>query len=348
MERVRTGLLGTDTREEAMDSIRAFWEESVKEMGLSFLESQAKVQCEEGKGVEQIPDEHPHDDHMAMGGWNVKAMKHDGVAMDNDRTFPPSSADMDGGNLPPREVEAPIRDVNDTVGRSYANQDSRAVNQDATDTNGITRNHDPLSTHEFRKLQRALIESSKNLKLVVEDPLPEALDAAEKLLYNSTTVQEDATTHEQIQNQSSVDRNGAPIGETYGSTHGEISTSNQNDKNHNGTSWPGFMSRNPTAQTYEWDEDLGESPSDNSSRSKGVRLPSPSQRVISPLKMQDMKKFARRRRIKKWSTLEEETLRNAVLKHGKGNWKFILKNYSTVFEDRTEVDLKDKWRNMVR
>ncbi|KAG9440198.1 hypothetical protein H6P81_020363 [Aristolochia fimbriata] len=340
---VRNRLLGKDARKEAMDSIKDFWEESMKEMGPPYLESLARQLCGKRKDLKQIQNEHSHDDLEEMGGGNVLSMKHDGMSEDTDRKLSSFSADLDGGNVPPGEAEAPITDVNCTVARGCANQDSHA--EGATDTNGINSNHDPLSTKEVRKLQGALITSYKNLKSIVTDPLPEALKAAEKLQDNSTNGQADAMTHDENQSQSRVDRHDAHISKTLG----EISASKENDKNDNGKSRPDFMARNQTARTYEWnDDESGDSLSDNSSHSKGVRLPSPSVRVVAPLNVQDTKKFARRRKARRWSTLEEETLRSAVLKYGRGNWKLILQHYRTVFEDRTEIDLKDKWRNMVR
>ncbi|KAL7187363.1 hypothetical protein ACSBR1_037434 [Camellia fascicularis] len=38
----------------------------------------------------------------------------------------------------------------------------------------------------------------------------------------------------------------------------------------------------------------------------------------------------------------------SVCRSGIGNWKLILNSYRDIFEERTEVDLKDKWRNMIR
>ncbi|KAL7187271.1 hypothetical protein ACSBR1_037353 [Camellia fascicularis] len=37
-----------------------------------------------------------------------------------------------------------------------------------------------------------------------------------------------------------------------------------------------------------------------------------------------------------------------IFRSGIGNWKLILNSYRDIFEQRTEVDLKDKWRNMIR
>ncbi|XP_019709902.1 uncharacterized protein [Elaeis guineensis] len=111
---------------------------------------------------------------------------------------------------------------------------------------------------------------------------------------------------------------------------------------------PSLMDWNPTARTFEWDEDSIESPSENSpDPSNKLHLPSAKRREIS-LPLEDNKTFVKRRRKKKWSSLEEETLRKAVERHGVGNWKFIKSCHPEIFKDRTEVDLKDKWRNMIR
>eukprot|EP00731_Ephydatia_muelleri_P007193 Em0003g1441a len=46
-----------------------------------------------------------------------------------------------------------------------------------------------------------------------------------------------------------------------------------------------------------------------------------------------------------WTKKDEQTLQQAVKRYGIGNWREILKN--CVFDvQRTNVDLKDKWRNM--
>ncbi|XP_027162481.1 telomere repeat-binding factor 1 [Coffea eugenioides] len=50
----------------------------------------------------------------------------------------------------------------------------------------------------------------------------------------------------------------------------------------------------------------------------------------------------------KWTPEEEAALKAGVLKHGPGKWRTILKDpeYSGVLCLRSNVDLKDKWRNM--
>ncbi|KAF8088895.1 hypothetical protein N665_0527s0015 [Sinapis alba] len=50
----------------------------------------------------------------------------------------------------------------------------------------------------------------------------------------------------------------------------------------------------------------------------------------------------------KWTPEEEEALMAGVLKHGTGKWRYILADseYSSVLHSRSNVDLKDKWRNI--
>ncbi|XP_065872167.1 telomere repeat-binding factor 1 isoform X2 [Euphorbia lathyris] len=50
----------------------------------------------------------------------------------------------------------------------------------------------------------------------------------------------------------------------------------------------------------------------------------------------------------KWTAEEEAALKAGVVKHGAGKWRTILKDpeFSGVLYLRSNVDLKDKWRNM--
>ncbi|KAH0982390.1 hypothetical protein GBA52_009567 [Prunus armeniaca] len=50
----------------------------------------------------------------------------------------------------------------------------------------------------------------------------------------------------------------------------------------------------------------------------------------------------------KWTAEEEEGLLAGVAKHGPGKWKNILKDpeFSSVLIHRSNIDLKDKWRNL--
>lgn len=50
----------------------------------------------------------------------------------------------------------------------------------------------------------------------------------------------------------------------------------------------------------------------------------------------------------RWNSDEEAALRAGVAKHGVGNWRTILKDpeFSSTLRYRSNVDLKDKWRNI--
>ncbi|XP_044508946.1 telomere repeat-binding factor 2-like isoform X3 [Mangifera indica] len=50
----------------------------------------------------------------------------------------------------------------------------------------------------------------------------------------------------------------------------------------------------------------------------------------------------------KWTAEEESALKAGVLKHGTGKWRTILSDpeFGVVLQSRSNVDLKDKWRNI--
>ncbi|KAF8083794.1 hypothetical protein N665_0751s0010 [Sinapis alba] len=73
-------------------------------------------------------------------------------------------------------------------------------------------------------------------------------------------------------------------------------------------------------------------------------LPTPVSLKISPLKKPDS---SVRGRKKFWTPEVVEALREGEKEYGK-SWKDIKNANPAVFAERTEVDLKDKWRNLVR
>jgi telomeric repeat-binding factor 2 len=62
----------------------------------------------------------------------------------------------------------------------------------------------------------------------------------------------------------------------------------------------------------QWDDSIDDSPDGMTKDASRPHLPSPKRKLIAPLKKQGVTKFARRRQIKRWSLLEEDTLRTAV------------------------------------
>lgn len=98
----------------------------------------------------------------------------------------------------------------------------------------------------------------------------------------------------------------------------------------------GLMERNRTATVYEWDD---------SGDSDHERVPH--KRQLPTYKKKPEPSFPHKSR-KKWSEMQEKSLMEGVEKYGKGNWKEIKIAYPDVFEDRSTVDMKDKFRNMER
>lgn len=55
-----------------------------------------------------------------------------------------------------------------------------------------------------------------------------------------------------------------------------------------------------------------------------------------------------RRRNGRWNETETNFLIRMVREKGKGKWKRILEEGGNIFQNRSQVDLKDKWRNLER
>lgn len=110
------------------------------------------------------------------------------------------------------------------------------------------------------------------------------------------------------------------------------------------------MEPHPSAQAQGWDEEheegdeIEESPT--GSASKRIRLPAIRESRPSESRSLLHSPMKQRRVIKKWTQEEVDTLKREVQKYGKGRWKMILLKNKDVLQDRTEVDIKDKWRNL--
>lgn len=60
------------------------------------------------------------------------------------------------------------------------------------------------------------------------------------------------------------------------------------------------------------------------------------------------KKSCRRRANVPWTEEEERALKMGVVTHGPGRWAKIHREHPQALSRRTQIDLKDKWRNMCR
>ncbi|KAF7814847.1 Telomeric repeat-binding factor 2 [Senna tora] len=89
---------------------------------------------------------------------------------------------------------------------------------------------------------------------------------------------------------------------------------------------------------------------------RNVDVPEPNNNTAHTYEQGDSKinsldgTLKKRRKGKRWSSLEEQKLHDGVNKFGKGNWKEILNFNDEIFKEagRTEVDLKEMWRNKNR
>ncbi|CAN0903638.1 hypothetical protein LINGRAHAP2_LOCUS22672, partial [Linum grandiflorum] len=144
---------------------------------------------------------------------------------------------------------------------------------------------------------------------------------------------------------------------------------------HQNVSKPSLMTRNGTACTYEWDDSISSSSQGSSDGIRRIRIKTPKRDVVLPLVTGEGINVPRRKK-RRWSVEEEDALRAGVDEYdslnemlflsllvivfntlvsifgshcyrlGRGRWKAILDSRREVFIERTEVDLKDKWRNM--
>ncbi|XP_013716715.2 uncharacterized protein LOC106435082 isoform X1 [Brassica napus] len=123
------------------------------------------------------------------------------------------------------------------------------------------------------------------------------------------------------------------------------------DHSVNVTPQPSRVNRTGTSGQDHIETPQQDNASEKGSSSQGTwsgrvrpRLSSPVPLNVSPLK----KTNSPVRRPKKfWTPEEVEALRAGVKEYGK-SWKDIKNANPAVFAERTEVDLKDKWRNLVR
>lgn len=99
-----------------------------------------------------------------------------------------------------------------------------------------------------------------------------------------------------------------------------------------------FCCGKPSAIVYQWD-DSGDSDSERPPHQR--RLPTYERKMRPPPAIPHKTR-------KKWTEIQERTLIEGVAKYGRGNWKDIKIAYPDVFQDRSTVDMKDKFRNLGR
>lgn len=310
-----------NTRNDALNSVRDYIVEAFAMMGPAYLEVAVRKTMEMNQG----PD---------MDGAR------DGTLENNARREPDGVGDemvdrAEGQKFDDKEIgddasRLPFSEVALAKGKEICKNMLREKNiahwrchvgsieiSDAEESNAepLYSKCDPILNPEYNKVQGELNTSISELGATLKDTLRNALQVAETL--RPRTVKESIKMETQ----------GNHLNDARKCT---------------------LMEWNSTAHTYEWDDLTDDSPIGASSSTDRIHLPTNKRMTLSPLKRQTFAKLGGRRKPKKWSLEEEDVLRNAVKKYGKGNWKLILNLHHDVFLERNEGDLKDKWRNMMR
>ncbi|XP_014489681.1 uncharacterized protein LOC106752502 isoform X1 [Vigna radiata var. radiata] len=320
-----------NSRREAMKEVRAYLKEASESMGPSFLESVAAM----SKGLTKEKD-----DFVISG---------DGCDSDHD-----NGNDGDHGcmedvvmhdeNQTKQQLEEKIEANQEVGGRDLLLQGDKVIqkrnlrvkhkhsalrachrgvkingSEEVESAKSLSK-HDSVPSSEVKKVRESLKSSSYDLRALVKDPLPDALHLSEAV--RSKLANSDTNIEPPIEKQSPdvdvPDPNvcqSIVLFQSNDANLGKESSVHSSDLHQ-----PNLMERNRSAQTFEWDDSI-----DNSPQARQTR-----------------------RRKRRWSSLEEETLRAGVKMFGEGNWATIKSFYSNIFDNRSGVDLKDKWRNMLR
>ncbi|XP_030532549.2 uncharacterized protein LOC115742414 isoform X2 [Rhodamnia argentea] len=341
----REKLLALNTRGDAFRSVRAYLGEAWEGMGPSFFEVAARQMAEAN------PELVVANGRMEARAGERNELPDTRASADLISQRPPTRTE-DDGKIPEtsKRDEELIKTKQLARHRRSKGGVKIIANNGETGTDASHSEFDTLLSADVNRVQEALKSSSVELRAVVADPLPDAIRLADSLVHNaarsSTNFEcaEAQIREDVIASDASADQNVGPV------PGGEVNHVNKSTGHQNDQCRASLFERNSSARTYEWDDSIDGSPEEPPGDSDRLHLPSPRRSAVSPLRkpLTRSLKVSGRRKVKRWSLEEEETLRNGVQRFGKGNWKLILHCYRHIFEERTEVDLKDKWRNMTR
>ncbi|OIW14097.1 hypothetical protein TanjilG_19476 [Lupinus angustifolius] len=354
--RVCERLVQLNSRTEAFSEVKVYLKEAWEGIGPSFLDSvevmtKAKgfgfdvggesVMNSDGGDNDNDNGNHNNDGHGACGvenenqGNEKELEQRVGASIDLNHQLPAEKEkEIQKGNLQHRFKHTVLHRCHKGVKLTGTEEVEPAKSWSKCDT---------VPSAEVKKVRESLKSSSLELQALVKDPLADALQMSE--VVRSNLAGKDINHGPSIGNQNgdvdvpdpNVDQNG-DVPDPNVDQNGDVPDPNvcnsivpfqPNDANlvkkpfvrcSNNVCCPNLLERKATARTYEWDDSLDNSP-----------------QQAQP-----------RKRKRKWTSLEEETLRAGVNKFGEGNWAAIRGFYSDVFENRSGVDLKDKWRNMMR
>nr|QSD99783.1 MYB family transcription factor [Melilotus albus] len=230
-----------------------------------------------------------------------------------------------------KDKESPIEveKYNDMLrGNSTTVAEELATSTSCSKINSLPISEVPMNG-EYRKC------NSVELETLAKDPMPD--------IVRSDLAIEDTNHEPQMGNQSTYANVPNPQ-LCQRMNDNEVNLNKTNSRPSDVRHHPSWMNPNSSARTHEWDDFIDGLQGETSRSTRRIRLRTPNWKKISPLKEYEPKPIRKRRR--KWSKLEEENLRTGVKVIGEGKWKLIRRSYT--FDKRTEVDLKDKWRNLTQ
>ncbi|KAL5077053.1 hypothetical protein RYX36_016037 [Vicia faba] len=355
--RVSERLASLNTRRDAMNEVKRFLKDAWQVMGPSFLDSMAMGSKGNGLGPEGVCGNASGSEKMRKSDARLESLGKEKMCSVGDDNNDNDNVDDDGGDDDDVEVmgeDHGNEGFEERVGTSVdANQevggcDSSNVDKEIWEDNvrlkhkhsalrtchrgvkisgteevrptNLSSKYKILPSPEVNKVRESLKSSSLELKALVKDPLPDALRSSEDVRSKLATKHVNPGPPRENQN-GHVDvrhSDGSKTIVLYQPNDANPAKKSSVPCGNDGR--PNFMGRASSAHTYELDDSI-----DNSLQARQPR-----------------------RKKRKWTSLEEETLRAGVKMFGEGNWRTIRDFYSNIFEYRSGVDLKDKWRNMMR
>ncbi|XAR56324.1 hypothetical protein NMG60_11036764 [Bertholletia excelsa] len=307
---------------DALRAVKAYVAEAKERMGPSFLEFVAGTfvaGAMSGDSMEELLGSGSDQNYnqVAKEAATMLDSCHDFAVNEDNRGMLKSAAKRKHKHVASKQT----RGVISGSSRGVKISDTKEM-----DVRTLANNHDGLPILKIDKVQEAVRTSSLELQAVVKDPLPEALQFAEKVISGMSreNMNMDATRggHSGVD----VDATNPAIDKSAEAAQGNGANLDNHSYRHlNDLSKPSSMAWNSTACTYEFldllkDHDIGLFllacllfP--HLSEWSRPNLPTPKRVHISPLKKYEIKNITKRRKPKKWSVAEEDTLRAAVLKY---------------------------------
>ncbi|CAJ2631100.1 unnamed protein product [Trifolium pratense] len=369
--RVSERLVGLNTRRDAMNQMNRFLKEAWETIGLSYIDSMETVsignalrhervceiasgsvvsnKCEgklEGLRKEKMNsvghdenenenvnnNENENEENDNVNGDVATMRENHGNEQLEERVGTYCDANQEVGGCDSSKGDKEIRKDNHQLKRKHSAiqtyhtgvriSDAEEASEEAKTTN-LSFKFENLPSAEVEKVWESLRSSSIEVKAMVKDPLPDALHASE--IVRSKLAAKDINRRPPVENQSGhVDAPDSTECKTIVLYQpNDINLGKKSSVHCSSSSrrlLPKLMERGSSAHTFEWDDSIENKPH--------VKQP--------------------KKKKRRWTSLEEDTLRDGVKMFGEGNWRDIREFYRKIFEFRSAGDLKDKWRNLIR